>query len=102
MANALIEKQYVQDIADAIRSKNGLTTKYKPGQMDDAISAIDTDPSGDATATASLIVGNTTKSKNWDTHPTVDEAKNADSQYSQQLSNAKTLLSKIQLKTEAV
>ena len=56
MANALIEKQYVQDIADAIRSKNGLTTKYKPGQMDDAISAIDTDPSGDATATEGDII----------------------------------------------
>ena len=56
MANALIEKQYVQDIANAIRNKNGEQTKYKPGQMDEAILDIQTDISGDATATAGDIL----------------------------------------------
>ena len=33
----VIEKQSIQDIADAIRDRNGLTTLYKPRQMDEAI-----------------------------------------------------------------
>ena len=40
MANKLYEEAFVQDIAAAIRSKNGTTTKYKIGEMGDAISAI--------------------------------------------------------------
>ena len=40
MANVLIEETSMENIADAIRSKNGLTTKYKPAEMADAISAI--------------------------------------------------------------
>ena len=40
MANKLYEEASVQSIADAIRSKNGTTTKYKIGEMGDAISAI--------------------------------------------------------------
>lgn len=40
MANVLVEETSLEDIADAIRSKNGLTTKYKPSEMADAISAI--------------------------------------------------------------
>lgn len=40
MANVLVEETSLEDIADAIRSKNGLTTKYKPAEMADAISAI--------------------------------------------------------------
>lgn len=40
MANKLYEEASVQDIAAAIRSKNGTTTKYKIGEMGDAISAI--------------------------------------------------------------
>lgn len=40
MANKLYEEASVQAIADAIRSKNGTTTKYKIGEMGDAISAI--------------------------------------------------------------
>ena len=40
MANKLYEEAYVQSIADAIRSKNGTTTKYKIGEMGNAISAI--------------------------------------------------------------
>ena len=33
----LVEKQSIQDIADAIRNRNGLTTLYKPREMDEAI-----------------------------------------------------------------
>lgn len=33
----IIEKQSVQDIANAIRNRNGLTTLYKPREMDEAI-----------------------------------------------------------------
>lgn len=33
----IIEKQSVQDIANAIRDRNGLTTLYKPREMDEAI-----------------------------------------------------------------
>lgn len=40
MANKLYEEASVQSIADAIRSKNGTTTKYKIGEMGNAISAI--------------------------------------------------------------
>lgn len=40
MANVLVEENSLENIADAIRSKNGLTTKYKPSEMADAISAI--------------------------------------------------------------
>lgn len=40
MANVLVEETSLENIADAIRSKNGLTTKYKPSEMADAISAI--------------------------------------------------------------
>lgn len=40
MANVLVEESSLENIADAIRSKNGQTTKYKPAEMADAISAI--------------------------------------------------------------
>ena len=40
MANKLYEEASVRSIADAIRSKNGTTTKYKIGEMGNAISAI--------------------------------------------------------------
>lgn len=40
MADVLVNESSLEDIADAIRSKNGLTTKYKPSEMADAISAI--------------------------------------------------------------
>lgn len=40
MANKLYEEASVKSIADAIRSKNGTTTKYKIGEMGNAISAI--------------------------------------------------------------
>lgn len=37
MANGLLEKKNLEDIAAAIRAKNGKTTKYKASQMADAI-----------------------------------------------------------------
>ena len=40
MANVLVEETSLEDIADAIRGKNGTQTKYKPADMADAISAI--------------------------------------------------------------
>ena len=42
MAQKLYEESNIQDIANAIRSKNGLTTTYKPSEMAAAISAIET------------------------------------------------------------
>lgn len=37
MANVFVEEKYLQDIADAIREKNGTETKYPPSEMSDAI-----------------------------------------------------------------
>ena len=42
MPNKLYEEASVQSIADAIRAKNGATTKYKIGEMAAAIEAIST------------------------------------------------------------
>lgn len=44
MANKLYEEASVKSIADAIRSKNGTTTKYKIGEMAGAIGAISSSP----------------------------------------------------------
>lgn len=41
MANGFIEKEVMQDIANAIREKNGSDTKYKAGEMGDAVRAIE-------------------------------------------------------------
>ena len=40
MAKVLVSDQYLNDIADAIRGKNGLTDTYTPAQMAAAITAI--------------------------------------------------------------
>ena len=37
MANVLVEEQSLKNIGDAIRTKNGLTTKYTPAEMKQAI-----------------------------------------------------------------
>ena len=42
MANVLIEQNTMDDIADAIRSKNGSSSTYKPAQMPAAIENIPT------------------------------------------------------------
>lgn len=44
------------DIADAIRSKDGTSADIVADTFPDRIAAIDTDPSGDATATAADIL----------------------------------------------
>lgn len=40
MANVLVDENSMTAIADAIRAKKGVTTKYKPNEMPDAISSI--------------------------------------------------------------
>lgn len=54
MANVLVEESSLQDIADAIRTKNGTQNTYKPGQMAGAIEAIPTGstPTGTINITA--------------------------------------------------
>jgi len=44
MAQVLITESYLEDIADAIREKNGSQSTYKPGQMAMAISALPDPP----------------------------------------------------------
>lgn len=41
MTKVIITEDFLSDIANSIRSKNGLTTTYTPAQMADAIMAID-------------------------------------------------------------
>ena len=41
MSKVLVTESYLSDIADAIRSKNGETTAYKPSQMASAIESIE-------------------------------------------------------------
>lgn len=53
MANVLVDETALQDIADAIRTKNGTQNTYKPGQMADAIEAI---PSGGITPTGTVNI----------------------------------------------
>ena len=42
MSKVLVTESYLTDIGDAIRNKNGSTTKYKPSEMADAINDITT------------------------------------------------------------
>lgn len=51
MAQVLVTEQYLTDIADAIRTKNGTATTYTPQQMDDAIIAIPTGATNFVTGT---------------------------------------------------
>lgn len=44
MGNVLVQESSLSAIADAIRSKNGSQSTYKPAQMSPAISALDTKP----------------------------------------------------------
>lgn len=41
MANVLVDDEHLTNIADAIRTKNGTTTTYKPSEMATAIEAIE-------------------------------------------------------------
>lgn len=40
MANVLVERSYLEDIADSIRAKLGVADTYKPSEMSDAIDSI--------------------------------------------------------------
>ena len=53
MANVLVERDSLSDIADSIRAKNGTQNTYKPGQMAAAIDAL---PSGGVTPTGELEI----------------------------------------------
>jgi hypothetical protein len=53
MANILVERNSLSDIADSIRAKNGTQTTYKPSEMAAAIDAL---PSGGITPTGELEI----------------------------------------------
>lgn len=53
MANILVERNSLSDIADSIRAKNGTQTTYKPSEMAAAIDAL---PSGGVTPTGELEI----------------------------------------------
>ena len=42
MAQVLVTETYIEDIADAIRDKNGTSNTYTPAQMAAAIEALET------------------------------------------------------------
>jgi hypothetical protein len=52
MTQVLVTESHLEDIADSIRGKNGLSTTYTPGQMAAAIDAIPTATLGTKTITA--------------------------------------------------
>lgn len=60
MANVLVEESSLQDIADAIRTKNGTQNTYKPGQMGSAIEAIPTGSTPTGTKQISITENGTT------------------------------------------
>lgn len=51
MSKVMITESYLEDIADAIRTKNGSSDTYKPAEMADAIDAI---PAGSASPNANV------------------------------------------------
>lgn len=60
MANVLVEESSLQDIADAIRMKNGTQNTYKPGQMGSAIEAIPTGATPTGTKQITITENGTT------------------------------------------
>ena len=42
MSQVLVTEDYLEDIAEAIRSKNGTENTYTPAQMSDAIEELET------------------------------------------------------------
>lgn len=58
MSKALITEGYLTDIADAIRSKKGVTTQFTPAEMKSAILSIPT--GGGATLISKTITRNGT------------------------------------------
>lgn len=64
MTKVLVTESHLNDIAEAIRSKNGAATSYRPGDMADAIEALDT--SGiHPTGTVAITVNGTTDVTNY-------------------------------------
>lgn len=57
MANVLINEKYLNDIADAIRSKSGSSSTYKPKEMASAIESISVS-SGSEISAADIFDGN--------------------------------------------
>lgn len=53
MANVFVDSQHLTNIANSIRSKKSVTTKYRPSEM---AAAIDTIGSGGVTPTGTLQV----------------------------------------------
>ena len=56
MAQKLYEEANIQDIADAIRAKNGTTTTYKTNEMAAAIRNIETSGGGTSDDLATMII----------------------------------------------
>lgn len=59
MANVLVNDLYLGDIADAIRSKLGVQTTYKPSQMANAIESISGGGGGSSLGTKSITANGT-------------------------------------------
>lgn len=55
MSKVLVTESYLTDIGNAIRNKNGSTTKYKPSEMAGAINDITSQTAQDNTAVNSII-----------------------------------------------
>lgn len=56
MTNVLIEQTSIENIANAIRSKNGSSEKYKPAEMADAIIAISGEGGITPTGTKNILI----------------------------------------------
>lgn len=61
MSKVLVTKSSLEDIADAIRVKNGAATTYKPGQMAAAIAAL---PSSSTLGTKTVTANGTYQASN--------------------------------------
>ena len=58
MAEVLVQDSSLQDIADAIREKNGTETTYKPSEMGDAVRGISGGGGGGVPPEALVLTGN--------------------------------------------
>lgn len=70
MANVVINDEHLTSIADAIRGKNGETTTYKPAEMADAITAIET--GSETLETVTYIITPSTKIGELDLSPYIN------------------------------
>ena len=58
MAEVLVQDSSLQDIADAIREKNGTETTYKPSEMGDAVRGISGGGGSGVPPEALVLTGN--------------------------------------------